>query len=59
MVISSRSNKLSITISSIGYSKKLPILRNGAKNNDDIYITNTIGDAFCWIKSFRKKNKTY
>ena len=46
----SRSNKLSITISSIGYSKKLPILRNGAKNNDDIYITNTIGDAFVGLK---------
>ena len=53
----SRSNKLSITISSIGYSKKLPILRNGAKNNDDIYITNTIGDAFVGLKVLKKKIK--
>ena len=53
----SRSNKLSITISSIGYSKKLPILRNGAKNNDDIYITNTIGDAFVGLKVLEKKIK--
>ncbi len=53
----SRSNKLSITISSIGYSKKLPILRNGAKNNDDIYITNTIGDAFVGLKVLQEKIK--
>ena len=53
----SRSNKLSITISSVGYSKKLPILRNGAKNNDDIYITNTIGDAFVGLKVLKKKIK--
>ena len=53
----SRSNKLSITISSIGYSKSLPILRNGAKNNDDIYITNTIGDAFVGLKVLKKKIK--
>ena len=53
----SHSNKLSITIASMGYSKKLPILRNGAKNNDDIYITNTIGDAFVGLKVLKKKIK--
>ena len=53
----SRSNKLSITISSIGYSKKLPVLRNGAKNNDDIYITNNIGDAFMGLNVLKKKIK--
>ena len=61
----SRSKNLSITISSIGYAKKLPILRNGAKNNDDIYITNTIGDAFVGLKILKgdirlsKKNRDY
>ena len=51
------SKYLSITISSIGYSTNLPILRNGAKNNDDIYITNTIGDAFVGLKVLKKKIK--
>ena len=59
------SNNLTITISSIGYSKKPPILRKGAKNNDDIYITNTIGDAFVGLKvlenkiKFTKKSENY
>ena len=52
-----RSNKLSITISSIGYSKRLPVLRSGAKNNDDIYITNNIGDAFMGLNVLKKKIK--
>jgi len=51
------SNNLTITISSIGYSKKPPILRKGAKNNDDIYITNTIGDAFVGLKVLQEKIK--
>ena len=51
------SSKLSITISSIGYSKKPPILRNGAKNNDDIYLTNNIGDAFVGLNILKKKIK--
>ena len=42
----SYSNRLSITISVVGYSNNNPVLRSGAKVNDDIYITNTIGDAF-------------
>ena len=52
-----RSNKLSITISSIGYSKRHPVLRSGAKNNDDIYITNNIGDAFMGLNVLKKKIK--
>ena len=51
------SNNLTITVSSIGYSKNPPILRNGAKNNDDIYITNTIGDAFVGLKVLENKIK--
>ena len=52
-----RSNKLSITISSIGYSERPPVLRSGAKNNDDIYITNNIGDAFMGLNILKKKIK--
>ncbi len=61
----SYSNTLSITISVIGYSKKNPVLRIGAKANDDIYITNTIGDAFIGLKLLKgkiklsKKNSNY
>ena len=61
----SRSNKLSITVSVVGYSKTNPILRSGAKVNDDIYITNTIGDAFVGLKLLKgkiklsKKNRDY
>ena len=56
-VYTTRSNKLSITISSIGYSKRHPVLRSGAKNNDDIYITNNIGDAFMGLNVLKKKIK--
>ena len=61
----SYSNRLSITVSVIGYSKKNPVLRIGAKANDDIYITNTIGDAFIGLKLLKgkiklnKKNSNY
>jgi len=61
----SYSNRLSITISVVGYSKKSPVLRSGAKVNDDIYITNTIGDAFVGLKLLKgtiklsKKNSDY
>ena len=53
----SYSNKLSITISVVGYSQKSPVLRSGAKINDDIYITNTIGDAFVGSKLLKGKIK--
>jgi thiamine-monophosphate kinase len=61
----SYSNKLSITFCVVGYSKKNPVLRIGAKENDDIYITNTIGDAFVGLKLLKgifklsKKNSSY
>ena len=61
----SYSNRLSITFSVVGYSKKNPVLRIGAKVNDDIYITNTIGDAFIGLKLLKgkiklnKKNSNY
>ena len=53
----SYSNRLSITFSVVGYSKKSPILRSGAKVNDDIYITNTIGDAFVGSRILKGKIK--
>ena len=34
--------------------KKGLVLRSGAKINDDIYITNTIGDAFVGLKVLKK-----
>jgi thiamine-monophosphate kinase len=61
----SYSNRLSITVSVVGYSIKNPVLRIGAKVNDDIYITNTIGDAFIGLKLLKgkiklsKKNSNY
>ena len=51
------SEKLSITVTVIGYSKKFPILRNGAKLNDDIYVTNTLGDSFMGLNILKKKIK--
>ena len=53
----SYSNRLSITVFVVGYSKKSPVLRSGAKVNDDIYITNTIGDAFVGLKLLKGKIK--
>ena len=49
------SNKLSFTITSIGFSKKI-ILRNNAKLNDDIYITGNLGDSFAGLSILKKKN---
>jgi thiamine-monophosphate kinase len=51
------SNTLSFTFVVIGYSAALPVLRNGAKLNDDIYITNTVGDAFLGLYIIKKNKK--
>ena len=51
------SNTLSFTFVVIGYSTTLPVLRNGAKLNDDIYITNTVGDAFLGLYIIKKNKK--
>jgi thiamine-monophosphate kinase len=48
------SNKLSFTITSIGFSKKI-IFRNKAKLNDDIYITGNLGDSYTGLKILKKK----
>ena len=48
------SNKLSFTITSIGFSQKI-IPRNKAKLNDDIYVTGNLGDSFTGFKILRKE----
>ena len=51
------SNKLSFSITSIGFSSKI-IKRNNAKLNDDIYVTGNLGDSFAGLKILRKKITT-
>ncbi len=58
------SNKLSFTITSLGYSNKI-IYRNKAKSNDDIYVTGNLGDSYLGLKvlsnkaKFRNKDKLF
>ena len=51
------SNKLSFSITSVGFSKKI-IFRNKAKLNDDIYVTGNLGDSFVGLQVLRNKIKT-
>ena len=48
------SNKLSFTIISLGYSKKI-VYRNKAKLNDDIYVTGNIGDSYIGLQILKNK----
>ena len=50
------SKKISFTITSVGFSDKI-IFRNKAKLNDDIYVTNNLGDSFIGLKVLQKKIK--
>ncbi len=50
------SNKLSFTITSLGYSNKI-IYRNKAKSNDDIYVTGNLGDSYLGLKGLSNKAK--
>jgi len=50
------SNKLSFTVTSIGFSKKI-IYRNRSKINDDIYVTGDLGDSFLGLLVLKKKIK--
>ena len=50
------SNKLSFSITSLGYSKNI-IYRNKAKFNDDIYVTGYLGDSFIGLQILRNKIK--
>ena len=51
-----KSNNLSFTITSIGFSNKL-VYRNNSKINDDIYVTGNLGDSFLGLLILRKKIK--
>jgi thiamine-monophosphate kinase len=48
------SNKLSFTITSLGYSNKI-IYRNKARLNDDIYVTGNLGDSYLGLKVLSNK----
>tara|TARA_B100001093_G_scaffold322463_1_gene307698 strand:- start:314 stop:1273 length:960 start_codon:yes stop_codon:yes gene_type:complete len=48
------SNKLSFSITSLGYSKSI-IYRNKTKLNDDIYVTGNLGDSFVGLQILKKK----
>ena len=48
------SNKLSFTVTSIGYSKKI-IYRNKAHLDDDIYVTGNLGDSFIGLQILKKR----
>ncbi len=48
------SKKLTLTITSIGFSKKI-VLRNQAKLFDDIYTTGNLGDSYMGLQILKKK----
>ena len=48
------SDKLSFSITSVGYSKDI-IYRNRAKYNDDIYLTGNVGDSFVGLQFLRNR----
>ena len=50
------SNKLSFTITSIGFSKDI-IYRNKVKVNDDIYVSGNLGDSYMGLQILKKKIK--
>ena len=50
------SNKLSFSITSVGFSKNI-IFRNNAKLNDDIYVTGNLGDSFVGLHVLKNKIK--
>ncbi len=58
------SNKLSFTITSLGYANKI-IYRNKAKLDDDIYVTGNLGDSYLGLKllsnklNIKKKDKLF
>ena len=50
------SNKLSFTVTSIGYSNNI-IYRNKAKINDDIYVSGNLGDSYLGLLVLKNKLK--
>lgn len=51
--ITSSQNIITITI--LGYYKFNPVLRNGAKLNDDIYVTGNLGDSYIGLNILKNK----
>ena len=47
------SDKLSFTVTSVGFSKKI-VHRNNAKFNDDIYVTGNLGDSYVGLEILKK-----
>ena len=52
----SNSNKVSFSITTIGFSKNV-VERNKARLNDDIYVTGNIGDSFLGLKIIKNNIK--
>jgi len=50
------SNKLSFTVTSIGFSNNI-VYRNSSKLNDDIYVTGNLGDSFLGLLLLKNKIK--
>jgi thiamine-monophosphate kinase len=50
------SNKLSFTVTSIGFAKDI-IYRNKAKINDDIYVSGNLGDSFLGLLVLKNRIK--
>ena len=50
------SNKLSFTITSLGYSNNI-VYRNKARLNDDIYVTGNLGDSYIGLQILKSKIK--
>ena len=50
------SNKLSFTITSIGFSNNI-IYRNKAKVNDDIYVSGNLGDSYMGLQILKNRVK--
>jgi thiamine-monophosphate kinase len=50
------SNKLSFTITSIGFDNNI-VYRNKAKANDDIYVSGDLGDSYLGLMLLKKKIK--
>ena len=50
-----RSSKLVITITVVGFSSKKIVLRKGSSTNDDVYVTGNICDPFLGLCILKKK----
>ncbi|MDC0653668.1 thiamine-phosphate kinase, partial [Candidatus Pelagibacter sp.] len=50
------SNKLSFTITSIGFANNI-VYRNKAKINDDIYVSGNLGDSYVGLLALKNKIK--